>query len=259
MSKEQEFEERFIGVIRHQLQGLSNKVTNDFSQENYEYELAALQSDPVYEKFSFNRAEYVLVRFMGRISISVGRRLGEIYDKIPRFAAAARFNLTPEQIAPILDGLELDIGLNFSQLNQADQQHLATVYKKHIGADLDMTGLGLEIRYNFNPNDSSRLRKDVHMGEQLVLAGLKPVYLIFSSISPRQDAISRLTASGWTFLIGDPALKFISELLEMEIQSILDKPLIKQEIAKIVDGIMSDLVKSHAFQQVAQKHKGEII
>ena len=254
----EDFEERFIGVIRHQLQGLSNKVLNDFSKENYESELESLQTDPVYEKFSFNRAEYVLIRFMGRISISVGRRLGEIYDKVPRFAAAARFNLAPEQIAPVLDGLELDIGLNFSQLSQADQQHTAAVYKKYIGSGLDTPGLGIEIRYNFNPNDSSRLRKDVHMGELLSQSGLKPIYLIFSAISPRQDAISRLTNSGWTFLIGEPAIQFISELLGMDIQSILDKPVIKEEISKIVDGIMSDLVKSHAFQEVAKKHKGEI-
>jgi hypothetical protein len=255
----QEFEDRFLGVIRHQLQGLSNKVTNDFSKENFENELAALQTDPVYEKFAFNRAEYVLVRFMGRISISVGRRLGEIYDKVPRFAAAARFNLTPEQIAPVLDGLELDIGLKFSEISLEDQQHAAATFKKYTGADLDMTGLGIEIRYNFNPNDSSRLRKDVHMGELLTAEGLKPIYLVFSSISPRQDAIARLTASGWTFLVGDPALKFISELLGMEIQTVLDKPVIKAEIKKIVDGIMSDLIKSHAFQQVVQIHKDEII
>src|SRR5689334_20750639 len=132
----EDFEERFLQVIRHQLLGLSSKVLSDFSKENYEYELAGLQTDPVYEKFSFNRAEYVLIRFMGRISISVGRRLGEIYDKVPRFAAAARFNLTPEQIALKLAGLELDICLNFAQLSQEDQQHLAAVYKKHLGADL---------------------------------------------------------------------------------------------------------------------------
>lgn len=255
----QEFEDRFLGVIRHQLQGLSNKVTNDFSKENFDNELASLQTDPVYEKFAFNRAEYVLIRFMGRISISVGRRLGEIYDKVPRFAAAARFNLTPEQIAPKLDGLELDIGLKFSELSLADQEHSASTFKKYTGADLDVSGLGIEIRYNFNPNDSSRLRKDVHMGELLNAEGLKPIYLVFSSISPRQDAISRLTASGWTFLVGNAALKFISELLGMEIQTVLDKPLIKAEIKKIVDGIMSDLIKSHAFQEAVKIHKDEII
>jgi hypothetical protein len=254
----QEFEERFIGVIRHQLNGLSNKVIADFSKENYDYEMKALESDPVYSKFAFDRAEYVLIRFMGRISISVGRRLGEIYDKVPRFVAAARFNLMPEQIAPTLDGLELDIGLKFSELVEADQKHLVETFKKYTNNDLDMTGLGIEIRYNFNPNDSSRLRKDVQMGELLVAAGLKPTYLIFSSISPRQDAISRLTATGWTFLIGESAIKFISELLGMDIQSVLDKPLIKEEIKKMVDQIMSDLVKSHSFQQVASQHRGEI-
>jgi hypothetical protein len=251
----QELENRFIAVIRHQLEGLSNKVENDFSKENYEKELAALKRDPVYGKFSFDIAEYVLVRFMGRISISVGRRLGEIYDKVPRFAAAARFNLTPEQIAPSFDGLELDIALMFKQLNAADKQHVIDSFKKFFKSDLDTNGLGIEIRYNFNPNDSSRLRKDVKMGELIVAAGLKPIYLIFSSISPRNDAISRLTKSGWTFLIGDEAIAFITDLLQIEIQSILDKPVISNEIKKIVGDIMKTLVQSHAFAQVIDKHK----
>jgi len=207
----------------------------------------------VYEKFAFNRAEYVLIRFMGRISISIGRRLGEIYDKVPRFAAAARFGLQPEQIAPKLAGLELDIGLKFSGLSKADQQHVVDVYKKHMAADLDTPGIGIEIRYNFNPNDSSRLRKDVRMGELLRDQGLKPVYLVFSSSSPRKDAMSRLTNSGWVFLTGSPAISFITDLLEMEIQSILDKPAIKNETKKVVDGIMNSLVTSYAFQQMLKK------
>lgn len=252
------FEERFLSVIRNQLQGLSSKVDHDFSKGNFDDELAKLHTDPVYEKFAFDRPEYVLVRFMGRISISIGRRLGEIYDKIPRFAAAARFNLLPQQIAPRLGGLELDIGLHFSDLSQEDQQHVSAVYKKYTNIDLDVTGLGIEIRYNFNPNDSSRLRKDVEMGQLLLKAGLKPVYLVFSSISPRKDAISRLTASGWTFLVGEPALAFISELLNVDIQSVLDQPLIKEEIKKIVDGIMDNLVSSYAFRQLAEKHKDKI-
>jgi hypothetical protein len=251
----QELENRFIEEIRHQLKGLASKVLKDFSKKNYEEELAKLDDDPVYEKFAFNRAEYVLIRFMGRISISVGRRLGEIYDKVPRFAAAARFGLSPNEIALKLDGLELDIGLKFSGLSKPDEKHVRKVYKKHIGSDLDTLGLGMEIRYNFNPKDSSRLRKDVHMGKLLSTQGLKPVYLVFSSISPRQDAIARLTTSGWTFLTGKAALDFITELLEIEIQSILDKPAIKNETKKVVDDIMRELVGSHAFQQVIKKYK----
>lgn len=249
----QEFKDRFTSAIRHQLKGLSDKINNDFSKENYDYELSNITSDPIYEKFTFNRAEYVLIRFMGRISISIGRRLGEIYDKIPRFAAVARFKLTPAQIAPKIDNLELDIGLRFSELNEEDQQHILNIFKKFVGADLETTGLGIEIRYNFNPNDSSRLRKDVHMGEMLVTEGLKPIYLIFSSISPRNDAILRLTKSGWTFLVGANAISFINELLEIDIQSILDEPLIKSEIKRSVDEVMNSLVNSYTFRQVSQK------
>jgi hypothetical protein len=251
----QELENRFIEVIRYQFKGLATKVLGDFSKASYDAELAALNTDPVYEKFAFNRAEYVLIRFMGRVSISIGRRLGEIYDKVPRFAAAARFGLTPEQIAPRYDGLELDIGLKFAGLSLEDQEHVNNVFKKHIGSDLDTPGIGIEIRYNFNPNDSSRLRKDVHMGELLVDQGLKPIYLVFSAISPRKDAISRLKKSGWVFLVGAAALAFVTELLEIEVQSILDKPAIKEETKKVVDEIMKQMIGSHAFQEVLAKYK----
>lgn len=249
----QQIEKKFLEVIRQQLQGLSDKVISDFSKENFDLEIANLNSDPVYEKFSFNRAEYVLIRFMGRISISVGRRLGEVYDKVPRFAAAARFNLSPEQVAPKLDGLELDIAVDLRILNPSDQSHIENIYNKFIKQKLSSKGLGIEIRYNFNPNDSSRLRKDVQMGEKISGIGLTPIYLVFSNISPRQDAISRLQNSGWTFLIGENATNFINELLGFDIQTILDKPIIKSEIKGIVDKIMDDLVQSYTFKQVSKK------
>lgn len=163
---------------------------------------------------------------MGRISISVGRRLGEIYDKVPRYAAAARFNLLPEQIAPIIEGLELDIGLPFPSVTETDIAHVKTVCAKYFGDGDIEKGIGIEIRYNFNPNDSSRLRKDVKMGELLAAAGMKPIYLIFSNISPRNDAISRLKGTGWNFLVGEKATEFINDLIDMDIQFMLDKPAI---------------------------------
>lgn len=251
----QTVEQRFLSVIRAQLLGLGNKVAHDFSKESFEAELKALTSDPVYEKFSFNQAEYVLIRFMGRISISVGRRLGEIYDKVPRYAAAARFNLTPIQVAPSIGGLELDIGLSLSNLSEADVSHVKAISSKFFNSDDIKSGLGIEIRYNFNPNDSSRLRKDVKMGELLAELGMKPIYLVFSTISPRNDAITRLKNSGWNFLVGNDAIQFINELIDMDIQAMLDRPEIKSEIKKIVDEILKSLVASHAFNTVIDKYK----
>ena len=58
------------------------------------------------------------------MSISVGRRLGEIYDKLPRFVACARFNLNPGDVAEKFDGLELDVGLRFTRLVPHDVEHI---------------------------------------------------------------------------------------------------------------------------------------
>jgi len=246
--------DKFLAVIKEQLAGLKQKVLTDFTKSNFDSELAGLQSDPVYSKFAFDCPEYVLIRLMGRISISVGRRLGEIYDKVPRYAASVRFNLPPEKIAPKFDRLELDVGLNFSDINEADKNHITDVFNKYLNGNNILNGLGIEIRYNFNPNDSSRLRKDVDMGQKLVANNLCPIYLIFSAISPRQDAISRLTNSGWNFLIGQDAINFMSELVGLNITTILDEKDVYLDIKSVVEDIMRTLVKSHPFTSVNNIH-----
>jgi hypothetical protein len=81
--------QRFRKELCHHLAGWRNKAREDFSESNLEKELIALTNDPVYSKFHLATADYVLIRLMGRMSISIGRRLGEIYDKLPRIAAQA--------------------------------------------------------------------------------------------------------------------------------------------------------------------------
>ena len=187
---------------------------------------------------------------MGRVSISVGRRLGEIYDKIPRLLAAARFSLAPEEVAPKINGLELDTGLLFDRLDGDDVQHVSSTVIKHIGALEIGNGIGVEVRYNFNPNDSARLRKDVAMAEGLQQEGLLPIYLVFSAISPRDEAIARLTRAGWRFLVGEKALKFSHDLYGVDLTAILRERVIKHEIEREVSAIMDTLFGSHAFTAV---------
>ena len=159
---------------------------------------------------------------MGRLSISIGRRLGEIYDKMPRFVAQGRFNLEAEDVAPKMGGkLELDVCIPLVKLIPEDQKHVAAVVPKYIPKAKSCSGVAIEIRYNFNPNDSSRLRKDVQMAELLQESDLLPLYLIFSTISPRDEAIARLTRAGWTFLVGDLATNAMNDLIGMNIQAIL--------------------------------------
>lgn len=249
-------EERFLRSLRAHLAGLRAKVENDFGEISFEQELANLRSDPVYPAFAFDTPEYVLVRLVGRISISIGRRLGEIYDKIPRFVAAARFGLLPEQIAPKYQGLELDVGLRLTFLPEADKAHVRAVVQKHLQVLLphDSDGVGIEIRYNFNPNDSARLRKDVDMARYLQQASLLPIYLIFSAISPRDEAIARLHRAGWYFLAGRSASAFAQELLGLDLGSILDSPKVKAEVQEEVAKIMKAMIKSYAFQTVLARH-----
>ena len=243
-------ERKFLDAIKHHLQGWKTKIENDFGLESYANELRDLKSDPVYSKFGFDIPEYVLVRLIGRMSISVGRRLGEIYDKLPRFVASARFNVTPQQVAEKFDGLELDIGLRYSLLNSADKAHVTNIvsgFGDQMGAG---SGVGIEIRYNFNPNDSARLRKDVALAGYLRAKQLVPVYLIYSSISPRDDAIARLRRGGWHFLQGNDAGDFTANLFGTNFLALLDRADVRKEIHDEVRAIMQSIFTSIAFRKL---------
>ncbi len=253
-AKEVEIAARFIEQLKHHLQGLTAKIVDDFSKESFEKELSDLSSDSIYSKFNLNTREYALIRKMGRISISIGRRLGEIYDKLPRLIASSAFNIPIEEIAPKIGGkLELDTCIAFSSISMADQAHVIAVTNKHTG-EKPKKGIGIEVRYNFNPNDSARLRKDVDMAQYLVKAGLLPVYLVFSSISPRDEAIARLKRAGWIFLIGKSALAFTKELYCVDLLKLLDQKEVKETIKKQTTELMKNLYLSYAFKVVAEKY-----
>jgi len=249
---EAQIEEKFMEELKHHLSGWHSKIKEDFGEKNFHNELSLLQRDPVYSKFGFAIPEYVLVRLMGRFSISIGRRLGEIYDKVPRFVTSARFGLESDDVAPVFDGLQLDICVPISSLLDEDKQHVLSVFSGYFPEAEIGSGIGIEIRYNFNPNDSSRLRKDEKMASLLRDEGLFPTYLIFSDISPRGEAIARLKRAGWSFIVGKAAEEFMYNLVGMDFAKILDRPKIQSEIRNEIDALMSEMRNSKAFKQGAK-------
>jgi hypothetical protein len=245
-------EKRFIDQITHHLQGWKDKATIDFGLDNFNNELRSLESDPLYPRFNLATPEYVFIRFMGRMSISIGRRLGEIYDNVPRLLAAARFNLSPGQVTQKIEGLIPDICLLFENIPDPDDTlHIKTLVLQQ-NSTLDMSkfdGIEIEIRYNFNPNDSSRLRKDVKMAENLINNKLVPIYLIFSSISPREEAIARLKRAGWHFIVGQAAIDWAAALFGLDISSALDREHVQKQIMLETNQMMSTIKESYAFSE----------
>jgi hypothetical protein len=241
----------FLGHLRHHLKGWQSKVDSDFGKAGYDAELDGLSHDPVYSKFHLASAEYILIRLMGRMSVSIGRRLGELYDKIPRLAAQARYGLERDKVVVKFRGLELDVGLALGDLSDKDAVHLVSTCKKYLGLDLKKyKGLAVEIRYNFNPNDSARLRKDKQLAAFLSHEGYFPLYLVFAENSPRLgDAVASLKRAGWQFLIGQPALEFMAEVVGFDISSVLDRPKVSKEIQREMRTLMQSIKKSYAYKQ----------
>lgn len=244
--------QKFIEQLRHHLNGWKDKITADFSETNLKKEIQELSSDPVYSRFHLHCNDYVLIRIMGRMSISIGRRLGEIYDKIPRIAAQARFGLTADQVVVKFSRLELDVCIPIAALAEQDARHVETVSETHLPDVSDLgAGLAIEIRYNFNPNDSSRLRKDKALGKLLIDKGYTPVYLVFAENSPRlADAVSSLRRAGWSFIIGTPALNFMADLVGFDVSAILDEPDVSTEIQKEIESMMESIKSSHVVTSV---------
>lgn len=250
-------EERFLRELRHHLSGWRRKVEADFSPSNVGRELDLLSNDPIYSKFGLATPEYVAIRLMGRVSISIGRRLGEIYDKIPRYVAKSRFDLSDEDVAPKFDGLQLDIAVPLDRIAATDQAEIRRVAAEHLSAADELEqGLGIEIRYNFNPNDSARLRKDCTMAELLKEAGFLPIYLVYCTISPRDEAIARLRRAGWHFLVGADATKFSYDLFGMDFETILDQPSVVDEIESEIGLMMAHIYGSPPLQSLIRTHQG---
>ena len=245
-----------IESLRWHCEGWKAKVQQDFSANSYANELESLRGDDVYRLFSFDRPEYVLIRLMGRMSISIGRRLGEIYDKLPRLAAAARFNLSMDEVVQKISGLEVDIALRKEDLSHSDQIHLDDLLSSRFNTN-SSGGLAVEIRYNFNPNDSARLRKDEELAGLVVTEGYFPVYLVFSTISPRQDAISRLGRAGWHFLIGAEASEFMRDLLGVDLNDFLRSTSLKGEVHEEVSQLMAQIFESIAFREATKLYLPE--
>jgi hypothetical protein len=111
-------QDRFLKELRHHLRGWQRKVATDFSAANFLSQQKLLEADPVNRSFGLASPEYVAIRLMGRVSISIGRRLGEIYDKIPRFVTQARFGLDADIVGPkIKDKLFLDVCIPLAELD----------------------------------------------------------------------------------------------------------------------------------------------
>jgi hypothetical protein len=94
-----ELREKYLSALFGHVDGLKTKATNDFAEGPFLAELEQLREDPVYSAFGLDVPEYMLIRVMGRMSISVGRRLGELHDKPVRDVVVSRFGLTLEQVS----------------------------------------------------------------------------------------------------------------------------------------------------------------
>jgi hypothetical protein len=81
---------------------------------------------------------------------------------------------------------------------------------------------------------------------------LFPVYLVFSAISPRDEAIARLKRAGWSFIVGEQASEFSNELFGINLGDILEHETIRVEIEQEVSGLFDDMFSSPAFTEVLQ-------
>jgi len=91
------------------------------------------------------------------------------------------------------------------------------------------------------------------MADKLQAAELFPVYLIYSAISPRDEAIARLKRAGWTFLQGKDASDFTTSLFAIDFMATMENEKVWGEVKAEVREIMSGIFESKAFEQIKKK------
>ena len=93
------------------------------------------------------------------------------------------------------------------------------------------------------------------MVELLRDQSLVPIYLIFSTISPRHEAIARLSRAGWIFLVGDAASGFMKDLIGMNFEEILETEEVRTEIQQRMRRIMRVLYESAAVAETIGRYR----
>jgi len=154
--------------------------------------LVAYQQDPVFSIFGLDSLEYLGATLAGGTVTSIHRKIGDIYDASVRTIFMQALNQSPTDVTYstiIRSGDEeenrsADAYLQFDRLAAAARQRvssycLAEVAKLTSNPNINLVGVGMEVRHCYQTGDSKRTQADEAMARHLLLSGILPVMPLF--------------------------------------------------------------------------------
>jgi hypothetical protein len=160
--------------------------------------LARYRNDPVYSIFGLDSMEYLAATLAGGTVTSIHRKLGDIYEGCVRAVFMHAFNLNADQVvysATIRSGTtdetrSADAYLQFDRLPPDAAERIRAYCLEEVAQisanpQINLIGIGMEVRHCYATGDSKRTQADEAMARHLLVSGILPVMPLFCDQSNR--------------------------------------------------------------------------
>jgi hypothetical protein len=217
-------DEQLYGIALEHLAKLAAYVPGPVKKKGTRDELlSAYQGDPVFSIFGLDSPEYLGATLAGGTVTSIHRKIGDIYEACVKaiFMHALKLTATQVTYSAIIrsgDGEEqrsADAYLQFDRLKEPSRRRVAEYCQSEVekltpSPNINLIGIGMEVRHCYQTGDSKRTQADEAMARHLLLSGILPVMPLFCNQS-NAGIISRYR-SVWVIKEGHAAYDMIREM-----------------------------------------------
>lgn len=175
--------------------------------------LGAYRQDPVFSIFGLDSEEYLGATLAGGTVTSIHRKIGDIYEACVKTIFMKALDQSPADVTYTTDirsgdGEEMrstDAYLQFDRLGPTPRKRVqrfcrAEVAKLTTTPNINLIGVGMEVRHCYQTGDSKRTQADEAMARHLLLSGILPVMPLFCNQS--NPGIIRRYKSVWVIKQG---------------------------------------------------------
>ena len=182
--------------------------------------LAAYRQDPVFSIFGLDSFEYLGATLAGGTATSIHRKIGDIYEACVKTIFMQALNQSPSDVVystiirsgEVEETRSADAYLQFDRLDAPARQRvssycLAEVAKLAPHPNINLIGVGMEVRHCYQTGDSKRTQADEAMARHLLLSGILALMPLFCNQS-NPGIVSRYR-SVWVVKQGEEAYEMI--------------------------------------------------
>jgi hypothetical protein len=178
--------------------------------------LSHYQQDPVFSIFGLDSLEYLAATLAGGTVTSIHRKLGDIYEACVKMIFMQALHLSPAEVTyntiirsgDTEETRSADAYLQFDKLDDNARQRVLAycqteVAKLTSSPNINLIGVGMEVRHCYQTGDSKRTQADEAMARHFLLSGILPVMPLFCNQS--NPGIVRRYRSVWVIKQGHEA------------------------------------------------------